>query len=122
MTPPRRWFRFSMRTMLILVAISAIPFGWVRYQLDWIRERHSAIDNIDVYPAHFDYLPDKAPPWSLRLFGKKPLGASFLHVKALEYGSEEFNRRGELFPEFEGAVGSARLEPPLYTRWKPAAP
>ena len=30
--PRRRWFRFSLRTLLILVAVAAIPMAWVAHE------------------------------------------------------------------------------------------
>ena len=37
MTPPRRW-SFSLRMMLVVVTLLAVPLGWVAYQLNWIRQ------------------------------------------------------------------------------------
>ena len=41
---PERWFRFSVRTMLVLLALMAIPLGWVGQQLNWIHDRRDARD------------------------------------------------------------------------------
>ncbi len=40
MTTPRRWFRFSLRTMLVVVTLVGC---WLGYQLNWIRERQRLI-------------------------------------------------------------------------------
>jgi len=42
-TPPvrRRWFRFSLRTLLVVVLLLAVPLAWMGVQLKWIRDRHA---------------------------------------------------------------------------------
>ena len=30
---PRRWFRFSLRTMFVLIVLLSIPLNWVGYQI-----------------------------------------------------------------------------------------
>ena len=43
-TPPRRrWFQFSVRTLLVLVTAVAILSNWLGYHLNWIRQRHAFI-------------------------------------------------------------------------------
>jgi hypothetical protein len=37
--PRRRWFRWSLRTMFVVVTAAAFLCGWVVYQLNWIRQR-----------------------------------------------------------------------------------
>jgi hypothetical protein len=36
--------RFRLRTLLIAVAILALPMAWVSYSVNWIRQRHAALD------------------------------------------------------------------------------
>jgi len=38
--PKRRWFRWSLRTMFVVVTVC----GWIGYQLNWIRQRHEFIE------------------------------------------------------------------------------
>ena len=33
-------FRFSLRTLFLLMAIVNVPLSWVACQLNWIRRRH----------------------------------------------------------------------------------
>ncbi len=35
----RRWFRFSLRTLFVVVTLVAVSSSWVVYQLNWIRGR-----------------------------------------------------------------------------------
>jgi hypothetical protein len=43
--PNRRWFAFRLRTMLVVVAVLALPLGWVTYSLEWIRQRRDFLAN-----------------------------------------------------------------------------
>ena len=43
--PERRCFRFSLRTMFVVVTVMG---GWLGYCLNWIRERHAALDDRQV--------------------------------------------------------------------------
>jgi hypothetical protein len=36
--------RFRLRTLLIVVAVLAVPCAWVGYSLRWMEERHAAIE------------------------------------------------------------------------------
>src|SRR4051794_28836101 len=37
----RRWYQFSLRTMLIVMVLSSAAFGWwVQRSSEWIRQRH----------------------------------------------------------------------------------
>jgi hypothetical protein len=43
-TPPRRrWFRFSLRTLLLLVAIVAVGFGWLGVKIRQAHEQRDAV-------------------------------------------------------------------------------
>lgn len=37
-TKPRRWFRFRLRTLLVMVTLLSIPLGWVSWELDQRRK------------------------------------------------------------------------------------
>ena len=41
--PRRRWFRFSLRTLLIVVTVLAIPLGWVGRQLLQVRRERATV-------------------------------------------------------------------------------
>lgn len=38
--PKRRWFRFSLRTLFVVVTVFC---SWLGYELNWIRERHELL-------------------------------------------------------------------------------
>jgi len=97
MTAPlrRRWFRFSLRTLFVLVAVLGVFLGWLGVQVKWIRDRHEALswvlkqnglysewrDGADRQTRHGDTsLPmivarsDESrqlrAPWALRMLGE----------------------------------------------------
>ncbi len=86
-------FRFRLRTLLIAVAVLAVPCAWVGYQLNWIRQRH----------AEGSLWPKGIPRWATQT--PYPRGPGFLWMFG-EYGRYQvFCRRGDferisrLFPE-----------------------
>ena len=42
----RRWFQFRLRTLLIVVMVLAVPFGWFGWQVGTISYRKAALDLI----------------------------------------------------------------------------
>jgi hypothetical protein len=72
MTPAtkRRWFRFSLRTLFVVVTLLCC---WLGYQLNWIRQRHAVLSRPGVY-AEFEAIGSKKQhlaPLSLRLFAER---------------------------------------------------
>jgi hypothetical protein len=58
----RCYFQFSLRTLFALMTIFC---AWPGYQLNWIRERHKALEELQQSRAMFDTY--KPAPWSIRL-------------------------------------------------------
>ena len=52
---PERWFRFSLRTMLVLLTLATIGFGWFTAQLKWMHDRHAALDWIVKNGLYAEY-------------------------------------------------------------------
>ncbi len=58
--PKRRWFQFSLRSLLILVTLSAVPLGWLGFRLRQAQVQRQAIHQITslggggIYDVHFD--------------------------------------------------------------------
>jgi len=80
--PDRRRFRFSLRTLFVLVTVLGSSLGWLGMQLRWIRERHDgsrwSTRNI-ARPVLL--LQDADAPWSLRLFGESGFKAAYVIVQ-----------------------------------------
>ena len=96
--PPRRRFQFRLRTLLIAVAVLAVPMAWVGYSLNWIRQRHAILDRQPprVWSSSWGLLPTTAnAPGGLWLFGERGEPVLFW-----EPGSrEDVTQMEQLFPE-----------------------
>ena len=42
-TKPRRWFRFRLRTLLIMLTLLSVPLGWVGWELDQRRREKDVV-------------------------------------------------------------------------------
>jgi hypothetical protein len=89
--PKRRWFSFSLRALLVLVLIVALPMAWLSWQLSIARDRLAMLKQIEVecgdsilpfnsivgdneMRAYFDpYVPKPAGklPWYRTIFGDR---------------------------------------------------
>jgi len=104
---PRRRFIFSLRTVLLAVAVAAIPLAWVSWQLKWIRDRHAALESLSSFgtyevvpywvpaPKPSTYRP--APP-ALQLFGEQGIANIFVWRDDPE-SNERAATLERLFPE-----------------------
>ncbi len=84
--------RFRLRTLLIVVAVVAVPCAWVSYSLKWIEERRALITSGSVSVNPFAQ-PIDAPSY-LWLFGEQ--GVSQMG------GTRDMTEKARrLFPEAE---------------------
>ena len=105
--PSRRWFRFSLRTMFVVVTLLAVAAAWIGYNLNWIRQRHEMIDSGGVAagdgPNH-TVGTDPVAPGLLQFFREGAYG--YIIVFPDRTGGSltpaeqaKLNRVAQLFPE-----------------------
>jgi hypothetical protein len=88
----RRYFQFSLRTLFALMTILCI---WLGYQLNWIRERHKALEELQQSRVVFDAY--KPAPWSIRLIER---GVPCIAVDPdVARDAQKVGRLKRLFPE-----------------------
>jgi hypothetical protein len=46
--PKHRWFRFSLRSLIVFVTILCVPLGWVSYHFNLVRQRTNFMRNVDA--------------------------------------------------------------------------
>jgi hypothetical protein len=107
-TTKRRWYQFSLRTMLVTMIVASAVFGsWVHWSREWIRQRQEWRSKRQVYELDDGRkFPLKlrsgttTAPCGLWLFGETGL----LRVVCYRVNGEELDSAKEarrLFPEAE---------------------
>ena len=86
--PRRRWYRFSLRTLFVLLTLFCV---WLGVQVKWIRDRHEAVR---ACPA---WIMSGPAPVTLQLFGER--GA--LRIRLMGGGVAQIKKLQALFPEAE---------------------
>jgi hypothetical protein len=92
--PRRRWFRFSLRTLFVVVTVLGASLGWLVVQLKWIQDRHEALrwivpgyersraaesgSQLPPMKGFAVSLTGSKVPWSLKIFGE--LGVERIEV------------------------------------------
>jgi hypothetical protein len=112
----RRWFQFSLRTLLIAVSMLALPLGYVGWQAKIVRERGAFLENRYYLPGESCPFEPVQAPWMLRLLGAKPI----YHVTV--WGRAEVERAASLFPEAIVADMEGVEQHPLPSGPPPMAP
>ena len=50
-----RWFRFSLRTLFVLVTLLACALGWLVWQIQIVRERKSLLSEVSRYNSSYPF-------------------------------------------------------------------
>lgn len=98
-------FRFRLRTLLIVVAVLAVPMAWVESSLRWIAEREKAVPLI--VRQEWEYLADQSKrgvarprsPGLLWMFGEEGLPELYRFDELSDDEREHWERAKRLFPE-----------------------
>ena len=111
----RRRFAFTLRAMLVAIAVLAVPGGWVVAQLHWVTQRHAARERVQrdveawqtkMIAAGIKRDPRvmscegvsrvKPSPWLWRMLGDR---AEHSIRYSPDYTVEEIDHLRKLFPE-----------------------
>ena len=69
--PKRRWFRFSLRTLLVFVTIASAGFGWLGVKVRHVQGQREAVEAIERVGGRVEYQRAEVPgpAWLRRLLG-----------------------------------------------------
>jgi len=96
--PKRRWFRFSLRTLFVVVAVLAALAAWSGRTWNRVQERRMALVHYPIYSLAINgpSEPRPKPPLLWRLFGAKEVHVVYMRPTATD---EEIEKVQVLFPE-----------------------
>ena len=106
--PKRRWFRFSLRTLFVLVTLLCI---WLGYQVNWIYHRHKLIADFgeSSLPWRY-YLHSPDVPLSLRILGERRVIVIYAPTSMAELAHKLFpEAEVDTFPDAEIGLASRHL-------------
>jgi hypothetical protein len=95
-TPQRRWFRFSLRTLFVVVTVACAPCGWLGRQFYVARERQELLydlNNAGQIYASRERLP---APYS---FPVRTIYLSKIELIDGRVNSRDLERIKAVFPE-----------------------
>src|SRR5687767_13949116 len=95
--PRRRWLRFSVRTLAIVVTVACMWLGW---NLHAIRQRQLIRQKLiaeKVVITAGEPAPWNSFPLSWRLLGEEPV--DFIQLRIGEHSQADRDRIGRWFPE-----------------------
>ena len=93
--PKRCWFRFSLRTLFVVVTMVAITVSYLVLQLNWLRQRREFHTDLKLCVAG-EVRPNTRAPGLLWLFGD------------YSYSKISLNTHSKLPPATEGDLATAR--------------
>jgi hypothetical protein len=106
----RRWFQFSLRSLMIFTMVVAIACGWVGWQAKIVRDRKSELNRaVNLRLIGIDSEDQaKAIPWVRRLFGDVSVNSISMPPDTT---IDELERLRALFPESR-VTSDNRLDSP----------
>jgi hypothetical protein len=118
--PKRRWYQFSLRTMLLTMIVASATFGyWVHWSREWIHQRQKWIEREGIFVLRGGWgVKPPTAPYGMWLFGEH--GVQIMFVATVE----EEQEAKRLFPEtlvermpakpaLDGTFDIPELSPPL---------
>lgn len=93
--PRRRWFRFSLRMMLVLVTLVCVLCGYLGWAISWISQRRDFLSQAGVHSI-VGFVAKVPAPMSLRILGEE--GTAII-ILSDDLPSESKGQAQRLFPE-----------------------
>lgn len=89
----RRWFQFSLKTLLATMLLVGIGLGWLAREREHVRRRLAAINAVNRAGGHIEYNTKRPfrPVWLRPLVGDTTPGE--VEGVFLQYGSGDFELR-----------------------------
>ena len=103
--PKRRWFRFSLRTLLIVVMLLSLPLAWLGIVAERTRRQKKILEPLEVYQPYVEWRSgyvvrlDLWSPYYDLLYQGGPSDEDLRHLKGLsnleylELGSANISNR-----------------------------
>jgi len=60
--PKRRWYQFSLRTLLVVVLVLSPFFAWVGWELEKTRREQAVVGTIEAFGGWVEYHEPNLPP------------------------------------------------------------
>jgi len=112
--PKRRWFRFSLRTMFVVVTLVAVFLAWLGWELSYIRERKAWLRQNDFYGLVTGVTVWKGSsgkaqiPWWRTMLGDEAVGV--IQFPA-HWPDEQCDHAMQLFPEMVDSYRCVNYRP-----------
>jgi hypothetical protein len=90
----RRWFQFRLRTLFVVVTGTSVMLSWTAHSLNWIRERHEALNEHPI-PTGCLMPASRKAPRLLWIFGE--MGHDGIYPRTDD--PQTIRRLERLFPE-----------------------
>ena len=106
-TTRRSCFRFSLRTLFVVVGLVGILAAWIAYNLEWVHERRKALEILRHVKSPLTAVnfagPTSPPnhfPLGLRLLGEQKLHTIYLEVAKGDISAIKASHKiKRIFPE-----------------------
>jgi internalin A len=89
--PKRRWFQFSLKTLLVTIALMCLALGYVVYKRDVAARAKVAAETLKIRGASYEFPPGKMPgmgnEWSVAILGDD----AYEHIAGLSLRGSQFH-------------------------------